>query len=239
MEKRTHEQVLEDIKAGSKVCRKCGKRKPFSEFTKKRIRGDGYHSNCRECETTGNVRTKADIARDIELQSKVCSGCNKRKPFSEFPLQRRRTDGYYNKCRECTNKGTIRNRADVAKDIKLQTKVCRLCGERKPFSEFSTGITSDGCDTYCKKCRSAVSSRRQILKKYNITEEEYQEIISRGCEVCGSTEKLCIDHCHATGKVRGCLCSSCNFALGFMYDNPDNIIKLSVYIERADKVKEV
>jgi hypothetical protein len=53
-----------------------------------------------------------------------------------------------------------------------------------------------------------------IKRRYGLTTDEYNALIGRGCEICGSTEKLCVDHCHETLKVRGCLCNDCNLALG-------------------------
>lgn len=55
------------------------------------------------------------------------------------------------------------------------------------------------------------------------------------CEACGSqiNWKLCIDHCHKTGRYRGLICSYCNSALGYIRDNPDTARKLIAYLERA------
>lgn len=39
--------------------------------------------------------------------------------------------------------------------------------------------------------------------------------------VCKVLVKLSIDHDHATGKIRGLLCKSCNSALGLFEDNVD------------------
>lgn len=44
------------------------------------------------------------------------------------------------------------------------------------------------------------------------------------CAVCRKPprpgKKLCVDHNHKTGAVRGLLCKRCNTALGFFYDEP-------------------
>jgi len=48
------------------------------------------------------------------------------------------------------------------------------------------------------------------------------------CEICGenvencekgSGNRLAVDHCHNTNKVRGLLCSACNILLGKAKDN--------------------
>lgn len=64
---------------------------------------------------------------------------------------------------------------------------------------------------------------------YGLTEEEFNKM-PKFCEVCGSTDRLCIDHNHETGKVRGILCCRCNAALGMLKDNPVYIDKLKEYL---------
>lgn len=49
------------------------------------------------------------------------------------------------------------------------------------------------------------------------------------CEVCNTDQRLCVDHCHDSGRVRGVLCSKCNFALGALRDNPKLINRLLTY----------
>jgi len=68
---------------------------------------------------------------------------------------------------------------------------------------------------------TADRSKYMRMRKYGITSEEHDTVMSPGkCEVCGSTERLCIDHDHASGAVRGLLCNDCNLSLGHAKDNP-------------------
>lgn len=63
-----------------------------------------------------------------------------------------------------------------------------------------------------------IQYRKWELKTlYNITPEKYIELLNfanNRCQVCGDSNKLCIDHCHTTGRIRGILCHKCNMALG-------------------------
>ena len=60
--------------------------------------------------------------------------------------------------------------------------------------------------------------KSSILKSvYGITLEDYERMSAEqggACLICDEKTKLHIDHCHATGVVRGLLCSICNRALG-------------------------
>jgi hypothetical protein len=49
--------------------------------------------------------------------------------------------------------------------------------------------------------------------------------------VCGSSEALAIDHCHATKAVRGLLCRACNSGLGHFRDNPALLLTATLYLE--------
>lgn len=58
------------------------------------------------------------------------------------------------------------------------------------------------------------------------------------CAICGSsdpgkrgTSRLCVDHCHATGKVRGLLCGWCNKMLGLARDNIETLENAIKYLE--------
>lgn len=64
--------------------------------------------------------------------------------------------------------------------------------------------------------------RTYLYKTYRITEEIYQEmVLLQGgmCDICKTApNRLVVDHCHTTGKVRGLLCNRCNLKLGWYKD---------------------
>ncbi len=59
---------------------------------------------------------------------------------------------------------------------------------------------------------------------FGISFEEYKAL-GDCCWICGSKEKLCLDHCHSTGRHRGILCRNCNIGLGHMQDSVANLRK--------------
>jgi hypothetical protein len=83
----------------------------------------------------------------------------------------------------------------------------------------------------------AKSNFRRRIKRYGLTDEEYRQLVARQkgrCAICGRKE-LCIDHNHNTGKVRGLLCGRCNAALGLLDDSLEFVLKLGLYLIRAEE----
>lgn len=106
-----------------------------------------------------------------------------------------------------------------------------------------------------------IGSRRTMLKnKYGLTLEDYDNLLKSQNGVCAiceraetsrSSEKgpavdsLKVDHCHTTGKIRGLLCSECNFGISKFDDNIRHIISAANYILKfkqglnSDETKKV
>lgn len=63
----------------------------------------------------------------------------------------------------------------------------------------------------------------KLRYKYGIGAKEYEALRkAQGgqCALCGvEPEVLCVDHCHATGEVRGLLCTPCNTGIGHLRDD--------------------
>ena len=75
------------------------------------------------------------------------------------------------------------------------------------------------------------------LRKYKITPAQYAEMAAEQagvCKICrqgNGPRRLAVDHCHATGAVRGLLCSACNYAVGWAEKrNADAIERLRAYV---------
>lgn len=131
------------------------------------------------------------------------------------------------------------------------TKQCKKCKEIKDLTCFSKSAThKDGHYHKCKQCRSALSSEwnkanrertvnNSLIWKYGITLERYKEMLieqNNKCACCNRTQtelvrSLSVDHCHATGKVRGLLCDQCNNALGLIRENIETAERITQYLK--------
>jgi len=131
-------------------------------------------------------------------------------------------------------------------------KRCALCHEWKTEARFSRDDRKkDGLRSRCKDCVSdgrkltrerdnEISRRWKAKYVYMVVPGEYDALYEKQkgcCAVCGTHQsvlgkRLSIDHDHATGLVRGLLCSSCNLALGLMRDNIDVLFNAAIYLKQ-------
>lgn len=142
----------------------------------------------------------------------------------------------------------------------LTPKQCASCREEKPLSAFGRHRVKRLSGyvvrlyPYCKPCRvqrnladkrkhftrARAAERRSKLKlNYGITPEEYaaQLDLQLGlCAVCGaslagrSPQSVHVDHCHASGRLRGILCGPCNTGLGAFRDDPMRLRAAQEYL---------
>jgi hypothetical protein len=95
----------------------------------------------------------------------------------------------------------------------------------------------------CKRQSRKVSKQKRmeyrLRKEFGLTLEEYQCIGDRQkwkCAICGADKadarghRLHVDHCHATGKVRGLLCGKCNTAIGRFKDSIEYLHRAVEYL---------
>jgi hypothetical protein len=90
---------------------------------------------------------------------------------------------------------------------------CRDCGKSTDVNR----IRQDGTKYY----------QPDLRKNYNLSLSDWNKMFEKQngcCAICHLHQsklpsRLCVDHCHTTGKVRGLLCTSCNMGLGHFRDD--------------------
>lgn len=97
--------------------------------------------------------------------------------------------------------------------------------------------------------------RHNLYHRYRITPEQLDELyaLQNGqCAIClvelcveiessPNAHKACVDHDHATGHIRGLLCSPCNNMLGRAQDDPIVLENAILYLHNSPvpKLEEV
>lgn len=97
------------------------------------------------------------------------------------------------------------------------TKLCTVCDEVKPVSEFNKNkVKADGLQTRCRACQKTQNNegyitnenRRNSIKARNVETREYNRSLMRrykrflGCLICGEKEPVALDlhHTDPSGK---------------------------------------
>jgi hypothetical protein len=102
--------------------------------------------------------------------------------------------------------------------------------------EIAKGTYYDNKNTQQIRYREQTRYQRrwELKSKYGLTLDQWFDMLDAAnnvCEICGfAAETLCVDHDHATGKVRGVLCRKCNRAIGQFDDDPDLLRKAIDYL---------
>lgn len=144
--------------------------------------------------------------------NKCCSQCSETKPIEQFSLSRH----------GATGRPVYRSN-------------CKACASARAMQWFRDHPE-----------RNRANKHRWGMSQYGITPEEYDALLAAQggvCAICGGDEaashgrtgtkfRLCVDHDHESGQVRGLLCQKCNRSIGLMSDNVELLRKAIDYLER-------
>ncbi len=182
---------------------------------------------------------------------KTCPKCRKSEPEISFGKNKNKKDGIDSRCKEC-------RRLDTAAWRKANPQAAKVAfakwqGENRAWRTayhaerygLATGYTKARYRKDPERGRAAASKwarenpekKRNIAmrSKYGLERADYDRMVAEQsslCLICRQPDRLGIDHCHATLKVRGLLCQSCNLGLGAFKDNPDLMRRAAEYVER-------
>jgi Zn finger protein HypA/HybF involved in hydrogenase expression len=150
----------------------------------------------------------------------VCARCGKEKTAQQMIKNKSTKSGFGSYCRKCAV---------------IQVRESRIKSGWVPYEKFSE-------HEYRLRRRW-----RRLVSEFKVSEERALELdlarLNGACEICGADskrsgnrwKKLCIDHNHIMGTVRGILCNRCNSGLGKFQDSKDLLIKASQYLEKYEK----
>lgn len=145
---------------------------------------------------------------------KICRICKHEKPLDRFTIRRDGASGpkHRSECKNCLN--IIRaNNPNYGKWHKENKE--RLAAYMREFS---------------------------LKKHWNMTQKEFDDrLAAQGgvCAICkkshwmGRGNKPHVDHCHASGKIRGLLCNLCNIGLGAFKDSENTLLAATEYLKKA------
>lgn len=166
------------------------------------------------------------------VNTKKCFHCEIEKPVSEFNKYSASKDGLRHICRSCqkaVNKRTYDNHRESRQARARDYYANRA--DKNRLREYSKQYHAK----YAAKVRD-----KELQTVYGISLEEYNKLLflqGGGCAICGMPpgarhggRRLGVDHCHATGKIRGILCSSCNLGIGKFHDDPSLLAKAFSYL---------
>lgn len=200
---RSRKEIEDDIKTQTKVCKRCGVRKTFDEFKKSKNFADGRYHICSECNSKATKhfsRSRYQKILDLAVESKVCSCCKTRKPFSDYYKDKRMRDGRRGICIDC-----MRSQNKDNKERRGVVNRCNSIVRLYSITEEEVQEMMNNQKGCCKICNESLS--------YHNSSTHYS-----------------IDHNHITGEVRGLLCCSCNSGLGFLKDSPAILKKALDYL---------
>jgi hypothetical protein len=91
------------------------------------------------------------------------------------------------------------------------------------------------------KLKNPTAKRGYDLKKYNLTYDQYLQMLktqNNCCAICKkefeNNKHTHVDHCHDTGKVRGLLCNKCNLGIGYLRSSPEIAESAANYLRKAN-----
>ena len=162
-----------------------------------------------------------------------CEACQARVPVPRTGPKPR----WCTRCRASKEDERARKRVAVRRCHKCQTPV--------PEAARQPGIAvCDACRVDPRKHR-ANHERRRRLRKYGITQEQYDELLreqGERCPGCGTDDPgakgWCIDHCHRSGRVRALLCNRCNTVIGLVDEDPALLRRMADFVQQLNQDPE-
>jgi len=192
------------------------------------------------------------------MKTKICNKCFEEKSILEFGTHQGCLYGVRPVCKKCYSKIQTEKQKNNPKykayqkehyqKNKLYYKKYQQKNKSKRRNARRKKYATD--PNYRAKMIKAAKTYRdenpdqmkkyELKKSYNLTWNEFKELqVNQNykCAICGFEDNgdkaffPFIDHCHKTNKVRGLLCSKCNFGIGQFNDDTNLLKKAIRYLE--------
>lgn len=158
---------------------------------------------------------------------RTCIRCSGTFPLLDFPIQQRLPDGSPKRRTICKPCYAREMREYLARNPEQHKK------KRLAYVSWQE--------------RNPRAHKHNLLRfKYGMTVDHYEQLMrdqDGKCAVCGGVERgidhrsgkpraLSVDHCHATGTIRGLLCADCNRCIGMARENISVLSKMISYLSK-------
>jgi len=166
------------------------------------------------------------------LVDRKCLACSKSFKVQYQAIQKKNGGEYCRKCNPRFAQPTKNPLGSVRDIVDAECPTChtKFRSKVKNINRGGGKYCSKKCNPhYMAKFLPSEKYRRYNLKKYGITQDIFNEMVEKQnglCAICKMPQAatrhkgvLFIDHCHTSGKVRGLLCSHCNWGIGHFRDD--------------------
>jgi hypothetical protein len=159
----------------------------------------------------------------------ICITCDIDKPEDLFYRDRGRKSGRRSDCKKCNDSKRDPEKHRLSQRKRDSNKTPEAKAEKRQYMR-------EWCANNKDKIRNA-----DLIRKYGIDRKEYEAILAAQggvCAICGSADpkghgEFHVDHAHdETKKVRGLLCSNCNFGLGLFKDSVVSLELAIMYLRK-------
>lgn len=152
----------------------------------------------------------------LPISEKLCSKCGQVKSLTCFSKNRSGKDGLQHRCKPCHREAVLK------------------CYYKNPAAKIKKAIEWEKAN---KEKYRVYHYTSRLKTKFGKTYAWYIEALTKQggvCKICLADEPgrknrfFCVDHCHATGVIRGILCAKCNDGLGKLGDGNTAVLESAI-----------
>lgn len=186
--------------------------------------------------------------------SSVCLNCNadfpenrKRYCSPECSQQKRakdrvlRLENYVRVCKDCSRTPEEVEFGKHPKTIDRLSIVCKPCNRIRIKASMAK-YSPEKLAEIDERRKSDPYKSANLMRDFGVDLDFYNRLLSQQrnkCAICINNFTVDdfpqVDHDHATGKVRGLLCRTCNMGLGMFKDDIDKLEQATNYLNRTSE----